>query len=70
MSDANQNRPPPEVQSAAAVVQKWLDDQQKPGATASPPVPEMSAAERFDRHRQQQFDQLRADQTKLRRARS
>jgi hypothetical protein len=68
MSDANQNRPPPEVQSAAAVVQKWLDDQQKPGATASPPVPEMSAAERFDRHRLQQL--ARADETNLRKVRS
>ncbi|MGO9683611.1 MAG: hypothetical protein ACLPTZ_13675 [Beijerinckiaceae bacterium] len=64
------NQPPEQVRAAAAVVQKWLDEQQKPGAGASPPVPEMSAAERFDRHRQLQLERSRADETNLRKVRS
>jgi hypothetical protein len=65
MADApNQNGPPPEVASAAAVVQKWLDEQPKPGS--APAVAEMTAAERFNLHRQQQFEQSRADEPNLR----
>ena len=63
------NQPPEQVRAAAAVVQKWLDEQQKPGAGA-PPVPELTAAERFDRHRQQQLERSRADEPNLRKARS
>ncbi len=66
MADAP-NQPPEQVRAAAAVVQKWLDEQPKPGASL--PVPE-SAAERFDRFRMRQHELSRTQELNLRKARS
>jgi hypothetical protein len=80
MSNNPKNAPPPEVIASAAVVQKWLDEQPKPGAgnaaatqhaaVAVPDVAKISAADRFNQQRMQQLEQSRAEEPNLRKARS
>jgi hypothetical protein len=75
MSDSPK-APPPEVIASAAVVQKWLDEQPKPGAApatqpaAVPAVAELSAADRFNAQRMAQLDRSLAEEKNLRKARS
>jgi hypothetical protein len=60
--------PPPHVREAAAIVETWV--KQREAAAKAPEQPALSAAERFDRHRQQQLERSRADEPNLRKARS
>ncbi|MGO9331592.1 MAG: hypothetical protein ACLQJ0_26270 [Steroidobacteraceae bacterium] len=60
--------PPPHVREAAAIVETWV--KQREAAAKAPEQPALSAADRFDLQRRQQFDKSRADEPNLRKARS
>ncbi len=67
MTDANQNRPPPHVREAAAIVETWV--KQREAAAEAPEQRALSAAEQFDRFRMRQHQETRANELNLRKAR-
>ena len=76
MSDSPK-APPPEVVASAAVVQKWLDEQPKPGASARRNSTRRRAyccgavcRRSVQRAKMAQFDRSRAEEKILRKARS